>query len=135
MNRGQRAINSGINPANLSASIAARLRRKSESQLSESETTFAHRIISGSIQHRESFVSVSKRSFLTLVSGVCLLALTSCKQQVNQAAGGPPVVPVSAAKATQESVPTELRVVGPVEASAIVQGKSQIAGQLMRLGL
>ena len=43
-------------------------------------------------------------------------------------AGGPPVVPVSVAKVTQESVPTELRVVGTVEASAIVQVKSQIAG-------
>jgi multidrug efflux system membrane fusion protein len=37
---------------------------------------------------------------------------------------------VSVAKATQESVPTEVHVVGTVEASAIVQVKSQIAGQL-----
>jgi multidrug efflux system membrane fusion protein len=37
---------------------------------------------------------------------------------------------VSMAKATQESVPTDLRVVGTVEASAIVQVKSQVAGQL-----
>jgi multidrug efflux system membrane fusion protein len=44
-----------------------------------------------------------------------------------------PIVPVSAAKATQESVPTELRVVGTVEASAIVQIKSQISGQLLRV--
>jgi multidrug efflux system membrane fusion protein len=48
--------------------------------------------------------------------------------------GGPPVVPVSIAKATEESVPTELRVVGTVEASAIVQVKSQIAGELVRTG-
>lgn len=46
-------------------------------------------------------------------------------------AGGPPVVPVVVAKAMRESVPTELRVVGTVEASAIVQIKSQIAGQLV----
>jgi membrane fusion protein, multidrug efflux system len=39
-------------------------------------------------------------------------------------------VPVSATKATEEAVPTELRVVGTVEASAIVQVKSQIAGEL-----
>ena len=45
---------------------------------------------------------------------------------------GPPIVPVSVAKATQESVPTELRVVGTVEASAIVQVKSQVAGQLLQ---
>jgi multidrug efflux system membrane fusion protein len=44
------------------------------------------------------------------------------------------VVPVSVAKATEESVPTELRVVGTVEASAIVQVKSQIAGELVRTG-
>jgi multidrug efflux system membrane fusion protein len=40
-------------------------------------------------------------------------------------------MPVSVAKATQESVPTELHVVGTVEASAVVQVKSQIAGQLL----
>jgi membrane fusion protein, multidrug efflux system len=39
-------------------------------------------------------------------------------------------VPVSATKAIEEAVPTELRVVGTVEASAIVQVKSQIAGEL-----
>jgi len=44
---------------------------------------------------------------------------------------GMPVVPVSVAKVTQESVPTELKVVGTVEASAIVQAKSQVAGELM----
>jgi multidrug efflux system membrane fusion protein len=41
---------------------------------------------------------------------------------------------VSVDKATQESVPTEVRVVGTVEASAIVQVKSQIAGQLDSVG-
>jgi len=40
-------------------------------------------------------------------------------------------MPVSVAKATEESVPTELQVVGTVEASAVVQVKSQIAGQLL----
>jgi multidrug efflux system membrane fusion protein len=44
--------------------------------------------------------------------------------------GGPPVVPVSLAKATRESIPTEIRVIGTVEASAIVQIKSQIGGEL-----
>ncbi len=37
---------------------------------------------------------------------------------------------VQVAKATMESLPTEVRVVGTVEASAVVQVKSQIAGQL-----
>ena len=43
---------------------------------------------------------------------------------------GPPVVPVSLAKATVESIPTEIRVIGTVEASAIVQIKSMVAGEL-----
>jgi multidrug efflux system membrane fusion protein len=70
---------------------------------------------------------------VTALSGLCLLALAGCKP-AQQAKGpaGPPVVPVSVARATQESVPTELRVVGSVEASAIVQVKSQIAGQLLK---
>jgi multidrug efflux system membrane fusion protein len=42
-------------------------------------------------------------------------------------------MPVSVAKATEESVPTELHVVGTVEASAVVQVKSQIAGQLLQV--
>ena len=69
-----------------------------------------------------------------IAAGVCLLALTACKQQQTTQAGGPPVVPVTVAKATQESVPTELRVVGSVEASAIVQVKSQIGGELVKVG-
>jgi membrane fusion protein, multidrug efflux system len=47
------------------------------------------------------------------------------------AAAGPPVVPVSIAKATAESVPTELRVVGTAEAFSNVQVKSQVAGELV----
>ncbi|HWC96594.1 MAG TPA: efflux RND transporter periplasmic adaptor subunit [Candidatus Sulfopaludibacter sp.] len=42
-----------------------------------------------------------------------------------------PAVPVSVAKAVQESVPTEIRVVGNGEASSVVQVKSQIAGELI----
>ena len=74
------------------------------------------------------------RIIATLLAGLCLLLLGACKPA--QTAKGPvamPIVPVSVAKATQESVPTELRVVGTVEASAIVQIKSQISGQLLRV--
>jgi len=46
-------------------------------------------------------------------------------------AAGMPATPVSVAKAVQEAVPTELRVVGTGEASAVVQVKSQIAGELV----
>ena len=76
----------------------------------------------------------ANRITVILTSGLCLLLLASCKPA--QTAKGPaamPIVPVSAAKATQESVPTELRVVGTVEASAIVQIKSQISGPLLRV--
>ena len=76
---------------------------------------------------------VRNRLIPTLLSGVCLLALSGCKQQQARQAPGPPIVPVSVARATQESVPTELRLVGTVEASAIVQVKSQIAGPLVRV--
>jgi len=47
------------------------------------------------------------------------------------AAAGPPVTPVAVAKVSQEAVPTDLRAVATVEASAIVQIKSQIAGELV----
>jgi multidrug efflux system membrane fusion protein len=62
------------------------------------------------------------------------IVLVGCKQPAKgPATAGPPVVPVSAAQATRESAPTELRVVGAAEASAIVQVKSQVAGELVRV--
>jgi multidrug efflux system membrane fusion protein len=62
---------------------------------------------------------------------ILTLAASACKHAPQAAAGGPPVVPVSVAKATRESVPTQLRAVGTVEASAVVQVKSQVAGELV----
>jgi multidrug efflux system membrane fusion protein len=61
---------------------------------------------------------------------------SGCKKQEakGETKAGPPAVPVSVAKAEQESVPTELHVVGTAEASAVVQVKSQVAGQLLRVG-
>ena len=64
-----------------------------------------------------------------------LLALCGCqKEQAKAGPAGPPVMSVSVAQATQQSVPTDVRVVGTVEASAVVQVKSQIAGQLESVG-
>lgn len=74
-----------------------------------------------------------RRQYLLLLLAAMLL--NGCKQQkVVESTSGPPAVPVSVAKATAESVPFELRVVGSVDASAIVQVKSQIAGELLRVG-
>jgi multidrug efflux system membrane fusion protein len=68
--------------------------------------------------------------YLTFASA---LAFSGCQKPSAQpkGAGGMPVFPVTVAKAARQSVPTELRVVGTVEASAVVQVKSQIAGQLV----
>jgi multidrug efflux system membrane fusion protein len=76
----------------------------------------------------------SENRFIPLILGtVCLLTLSGCQQQQAKSMGPPPVVPVTVAKAMQESVPTELRVVGTVEASSIVQVKSQVAGELIKV--
>lgn len=49
-----------------------------------------------------------------------------------QSAGPPPPVPVTVAVATQEAVPVELHAIGTVEASAVIQVKPQVAGELMK---
>jgi multidrug efflux system membrane fusion protein len=64
---------------------------------------------------------------------VFALAVSGCQKPAAQpkGAGGMPVFPVSVAKAARQSVPDELRVIGTVEASAVVQVKSLVAGQLV----
>jgi membrane fusion protein, multidrug efflux system len=75
---------------------------------------------------------VTLRAIRVFCIAISLLALCACKKDAPppQAAAGLPVVPVSATKAIEQAVPTDLRVIGTVEASAIVQVKSQIAGEL-----
>jgi multidrug efflux system membrane fusion protein len=73
---------------------------------------------------------------LPIVAAICVL--TSCGQKQEAAApkgggGGMPAIPVTVAKATAESVPNDIRVVGTVEASSIVQIKSQIGGELTKV--
>jgi multidrug efflux system membrane fusion protein len=77
-------------------------------------------------------MAVSPRLIPTLL----FVVLAGCQKDQQPMAKGPaapPPVPVSIAKAMRESVPTELRVVGTVEASAIVQVRSQISGPLDRV--
>jgi membrane fusion protein, multidrug efflux system len=64
-----------------------------------------------------------------------LLFLAGCQSQKNPAAAGgpPPAVPVSVAMAEEESVPNEVHVVGTVEASSVIQVKSQISGTLEKV--
>ena len=75
---------------------------------------------------------------LILISAIAVF-LAGCGKEQPVSAGAPPsmaampAVPVSVATVEQQSVPTELRVVGTVEASAIVQIKSEVGGQLDRV--
>ena len=63
-----------------------------------------------------------------------LLLLSGCRSSQVQSAGPPPPVPVSVATAAQESFPIEVRAVGTAEASAVIQVRSQISGELIRVG-
>jgi len=65
---------------------------------------------------------------------LALLPLESCKGPAQvQSAGPPPAVPVSVAQATEESVPVEIHAIGTVEASAVIQVKPQVAGELTKV--
>ncbi len=77
---------------------------------------------------------VSRHRVASLLTGLVLALLTTaCQQQKAQSAGPPPAVPVSVAPVTEESVPIEIHAVGRVEPSAVIQVKSQIAGQIVRV--
>jgi multidrug efflux system membrane fusion protein len=77
-------------------------------------------------------VHLIKLTTITVISAGTLF-LAGCAQPQAKSTGAPPSTPVTVAAATEESVPTELRLVGTVEASSMVQVKSQIAGQLERV--
>src|SRR5947208_1839322 len=64
-----------------------------------------------------------------------VLVAPGCKTSKGPAGAGgpPPAVPVTVATATQESVPEQIRAVGTVEASAVIQVRSQIGGQLLHV--
>lgn len=78
------------------------------------------------------------RSSLFWAITLTALLLAGCKKDAPApvaaaaAAGAPamPAMPVSVADVAIQSVPTELHVIGSAEASAVVQVKSQVAGEL-----
>jgi multidrug efflux system membrane fusion protein len=63
-----------------------------------------------------------------------IMVLNGCRSSQVQSAGPPPPVPVSVATAAQESFPIEIRAVGTAESSAVIQVRSQVAGELVRVG-
>ncbi len=74
--------------------------------------------------------------WVAIAAGVPIVVwLAGCNSTDQKKAGGPPPpVPVSVANASEESVPVELKAVGTVEASAVFQVKSQISGELVKVG-
>lgn len=63
---------------------------------------------------------------------VAAFATVGCKSQKGPSAGGPPPpVPVSIATAEKQQVPVELKAVGTVEASSVIQVRSRVAGELV----
>lgn len=76
----------------------------------------------------------SLRFYSVVLISLMVAALSACRQPKVQTASAPPLVPVSIARSMQEPVPVDVQVVGTVEPSAVVQVKSQVGGQLMRVG-
>jgi membrane fusion protein, multidrug efflux system len=82
-------------------------------------------------------VSLRKAMAAVALSGIALLA-GGCGQQKAEGsskagAGMFAVVPVSIAPVVQEPVPIEIHAVGRVEPSAVIQVRSQTAGQIVRV--
>lgn len=71
---------------------------------------------------------------MCLLVGLSWLVGSSCNREAAapQAAAEMPPTPAAVAKATQQTVPFELRAVGTVEAVSTVHIRSQVEGQLLR---
>ena len=70
---------------------------------------------------------------MALAISILSLAANGCQSPKAQSAGLPPAVPVSTAPVTEETVPVEIHAIGRVEPSAVIQVKSQIAGEIVRV--
>jgi membrane fusion protein, multidrug efflux system len=66
------------------------------------------------------------------ILGIALLT-SACQQQKVETAGFAPVVPVSVAPVVAESVPIQIQAIGRVEPSAVIQVRSQVAGQIVKV--
>lgn len=81
----------------------------------------------GQTLHPSALIAVSSSGL------VAALLLAGCRSPQAQSAAAPPAVPVTVGVVTEEAVPVEIHAVGTVEASATVQVKSQVAGELVRV--
>jgi len=83
-------------------------------------------------------VSLQKAMPAFALAGLVWLTGACRQQKAEGASGGAgagmvPVVPVSVAPVEQQSVPIEVHAVGRVEPSAVIQVRSQLAGQIVRV--
>ena len=74
-------------------------------------------------------------SFRFSLLTVSLLFVCACKKDAapTKAAGPPPPTPVSVGTASVTQVPVEVTAIGTAEASSVIQVKSQIGGELLRV--
>lgn len=73
----------------------------------------------------------TKVAYLILLG---VLTLAGCKTPQARSTSVPNLIPVSIAAATEETVPVTIHSVGTVEASAVIQVRSQLAGELVSVG-
>jgi multidrug efflux system membrane fusion protein len=74
---------------------------------------------------------MDKRMHLVVSLSLCMAVLAcKAKPSTDPSAMPPPAVPVSAANATEEPVPMEIRAVGNVEPTISIEVKSQVTGPL-----
>jgi multidrug efflux system membrane fusion protein len=79
-------------------------------------------------------ILLSRRNSASLAF-VAAAWLAGCNSSSPVRSAGPPAaIPVSVAVTTVESIPVEVRAVGTVEASAVIQVKSQVSGELVKVG-
>jgi multidrug efflux system membrane fusion protein len=69
-----------------------------------------------------------------IIGTLTVLAATGCSRGQGKTQAGPPAAPVTVATAVQKDVPVVVNAIGSVHAYSTVQVKSQVDGQLARVG-